>query len=369
MKRPLGCACLLFILLIRLFYILFPPFLPDYSAWKGRTVYVNGQVMSIKKQEISGETRTVYLLKEVSLEKSSATQSSYFSDKSNSVSNTKDHSGTLYVHDKIYCYSNVSHSQIHIGSHVRLKGTFYPYEAAGNPGQFDSQFYYHVQGVGASLSDAEIILHNEDRNLFSQFLYDIKQYFLCKIDACFSPKYGGVMKTILLGDKTHLDSNLKDLFQEGGILHILTISGLHISMLGMGCFHLLRRIRIPVKFAAVAGLFLVILYGVMIGTQAATYRAVCMFVMQMSALLLGRTYDRLTGLSVAAMLLLLEQPLYVFYSGFLLSFGAVLGITLVAPLAESCCKNKGYIAEWFGKLFSGSIGVLAVTFPMQLYFF
>ncbi|MBR2036483.1 MAG: ComEC/Rec2 family competence protein, partial [Lachnospiraceae bacterium] len=90
---------------------------------------------------------------------------------------------------------------------------------------------------------------------------------------------------------------------------------------------------------------------------------------QMSALLLGRTYDRLTGLSVAAMLLLLEQPLYVFYSGFLLSFGAVLGVTVIAPMVEKLCKDKGTIVKWFGKLFSGGIGILAATFPIQLYFY
>ena len=149
MKRPLGCACLLFILFIRVFYTLFPPLLPDYSAWKGRTVYVNGQVVSIKEQEINGETQTVYLLEGVSLEKSSTVQTSYLSDKNNSVSNTKDNSGTTYVHDKIYCYSNISNSQIPIGSRVWVKGSFQPYESAQNPGQFDSKFYYHIQDIGA----------------------------------------------------------------------------------------------------------------------------------------------------------------------------------------------------------------------------
>ena len=369
MKRPLGCACLLFILFIRVFYTLFPPLLPDYSAWKGRTVYVNGQVVSIKEQEINGEIQTVYLLEGVSLEKSSTVQTSYLSDKNNSVSNTKDNSGTTYVHDKIYCYSNISNSQIPIGSRVWVKGSFQPYESAQNPGQFDSKFYYHIQDIGGGIWDAEVIWCNQEKTLFSQSLYNFKQYFLQKINTYFSPKYAGVMKTILLGDKADLDHALKDLFREGGILHILTISGLHISMLGMGCFNMLRRLKVPVKSAAVAGLLLVVMYGAMIGTQAATFRAICMFAMQMSALLLGRTYDRLTGLSVAAMLLLLEQPLYVFYSGFLLSFGAVLGVTVIAPLVEKLCKDKVTIVKWFGKLFSGGIGILAATFPIQLYFY
>ena len=369
MKRPLGCACLLFILFIRVFYIFFPPLLPDYSAWKGENVYVTGQVEAINKQEINGETRTVFLLKNVSLVKNGAVQTSYLSDKNISVSSTKDNSKTTYKHNKIFCYSQDSNFQISIGSSVLVCGSFQPYDAAHNPGQFDSRFYYHIQGIGGCLWDANLLWCDGGQNVYFQSLHHFKHHLLQKMDTYFMPKYGGVMRTILLGDRSQLDSGLKDLFREGGILHILTISGLHISMLGMRCFKLLRRIKVPIKLSAVIGLFLVILYGMMIGTQAATFRAICMFSMQMFALLLGRTYDRLTGLSVAAMLLLLEQPLYVFYSGFLLSFGAVLGITMVAPPVEKCCKGKGMAVEWFGKLFAGSIGVFATTFPIQLYFF
>ena len=177
------------------------------------------------------------------------------------------------------------------------------------------------------------------------------------------------MKTILLGDRSDLDKDLKNLFQEGGILHILTISGMHISMLGMGSFRLLRKAGASQKVSAVAGIGIILLYGAMIGTQAATFRAICMFALQMAAILTGRTYDRLTGLSVAAVLLLLERPLYVFYSGFLLSFGAVLGVTVVSPLLEKLCKNKSAWVKWFCKLFSGGIGILLATFPVQLYFY
>ena len=177
------------------------------------------------------------------------------------------------------------------------------------------------------------------------------------------------MKTILLGDKTDLDKGLKQLFQEGGILHILTISGLHISMLGTGSFRILRKIGVSLKVSAVTGLLIVVLYGAMIGTGAATFRAICMFIMQMATILLGRTYDRLTGLSIAAILLLLEQPMYVFYSGFLLSFGAVLGITVLSPMVERFCKDRGAFVEHAGKLFSGGIGILLATFPIQLYYY
>lgn len=352
MKRPLGCACLLFILFIRLFYICFPPSMPDYAAWQGRKVYAYGRVSSVTLQEIQGETQIRYLINQVSLKEG------------NSADNI------TYTHDKIYCYiKDTGEEALPIGCRVWVSGTFEEYEAAQNPGQFDSKFYYHIQDIGASLKKAEIIRCDTGKNILLQSLYTFKTYFLQKLDNVFTPKYGGVMKTVLLGDKTDLDSEMKALFREGGILHILTISGMHISMLGMGSFRLMRKVRVPIKGAAVTGLLVVLFYGAMIGTQAATFRAICMFLLQMAALLLGRTYDRLTGLSVAAMLLLLEQPMYVFYSGFLLSFGAVLGITVLAPRIEALGTDRGAAVKRLLQTFSGSIGILAATFPIQAYFY
>ena len=200
-------------------------------------------------------------------------------------------------------------------------------------------------------------------------MYKIKEFLMEKARSLFSEKYAGVMETILLGERGNLNKGLKKLFQEGGILHILTISGLHISMLGMGSFKVMRKLGFPMKWSACIGLAFVVLYGEMIGAQAATFRAICMFALQMGAILLGRTYDRLTALSVAAVLLLLEEPAYMFYSGFLLSFGAVLGVTIIAPVLLELCKRKGKLLKGIGKMFSGGIGILLATFPIQLYFY
>lgn len=69
----------------------------------------------------------------------------------------------------------------------------------------------------------------------------------------------------------------------------------------------------------------------MTGLQTSTLRALVMFLLSIIAMCLGRTYDLLSATTFAAILLLLENPLYLFHTGFLLSFGAVMGIGLVYP--------------------------------------
>lgn len=360
MKRPLGCACLFFILFVRVFYVLFPPVLADYGSRKGQEVYVNGQISAVRVQHIEGETQITYTLKAVSLTEDSTGSSSYGN------SNEKE---IIYSHDKIYCNFQDPKIQLHIGEWVWVRGTFMPYTQAENPGQFDSRLYYHIKGVGAEIKNTKLVWHGEAYHVFADGLYRVKAYFADKLERRFGETYGAVMKNILLGDNTDIDAETKQLFQEGGILHILSISGSHISMLGMGCVGIFRKCGLDKKTSAGMGFLVVLLYGMMIGTTASSFRAICMFGFQMAAVLLGRTYDRLTGLSVAAVLLLLEQPMYVFYSGFLLSFGAVLGITLLAPVVTELTKSKGWLLEKAGSVFSGSIGILLATFPIQVCYF
>mgnify|MGYP001706233105 CR=1 FL=1 len=50
------------------------------------------------------------------------------------------------------------------------------------------------------------------------------------------------MQTLLLGEKEELDAEVKALYQKNGIAHILSISGLHITLLGMGVYRLLKRL-------------------------------------------------------------------------------------------------------------------------------
>lgn len=76
---------------------------------------------------------------------------------------------------------------------------------------------------------------------------------------------------------------------------------------------------------SVVAIILMLLYGDMVGMSTSAYRAIFMFALKMGAQLLHRTYDMLTALALAAAGVLLEQPLYLYHAGFLLSFGAILG--------------------------------------------
>lgn len=135
-------------------------------------------------------------------------------------------------------------------------------------------------------------------------------------------------------------------------------------MLVYGVF---KKINVPRIPSAVFCIALMTAYGDMIGMSGSAYRAIFMFGMKLFADMLRRTYDMLTALFLAAVLLVAQQPLYLRQPGFLLSFGAVLGISM---FSEMVCPDleriKSRIFRKISAAISGSFSIFLIHFPIIL---
>lgn len=218
-----------------------------------------------------------------------------------------------------------------IGETVRVSGKVSRFREAGNPGEFDLREYYQILNISYKLNQTEILERSGSCSLLKEKLFQIKSRCCEVLEQIYPEKEASVLKAMLLGDKNGLDEEVKELYQLNGLVHILAISGLHVSLLGMGVSGFLKRCRVPVWMRVPAAVGIMCCYGVMTGMGVSTWRAVFMFALHLAAELFGRTYDMLTALSLAAVLMLTGQPLLVRHSGFLLSFGAVLGIGIILP--------------------------------------
>ena len=123
--------------------------------------------------------------------------------------------------------------------------------------------------------------------------------------------------------------------------------------------------KTPASLAAAAGM---VLYGMFTGSGTATVRAVVMFAVRMGAVAVGRTYDSLSALSLAAILMLAENPLYLEQSGFWLSFGAVTAISGVYPVlaGEKAERKRRGEKTGLASVKVGSVVLLPARFLLTL---
>ena len=248
-----------------------------------------------------------------------------------------------------------------IGSTVLVTGEFALFSESTNPGEFDYARYYQGKRIGGKLTGTKVLAESKEYGRIREALFALKEYFGRRLDAVFPAREAGVMRTMLLGDRSYLDQELKEVYQDGGIIHVLSISGLHVSLLGMGLYELLRRLGIKGSVACVAASVVLVLYGIMTGMSVSACRAIGMFLLRMLSFLWGRTYDLLTALGVMAAMMLCTVPVYGVNSGFWLSFASLLGVGVLLPIWEkSASEHKGGRA---------GCSVFLATLPLTLLFY
>ena len=254
---------------------------------------------------------------------------------------------------------------IKLGNQIQIQGELSYFKEARNPGNFDQKFYYEKQGLHASIWAKNCRITDQETWKFREWLAKLRRNWKRLLVSQMGARHGNSMSAILLGEKSELDAQMKALYQKSGIGHILAISGLHMSFIGMGFYGLLRRVGCPVKPAGVLGILFLLGYTVMIGGGVSAIRAFVMFGIRVGADLCGRAYDMATSLAVAAALIAMESPMYLRDAGYLLSFGAVLGMAAVYPLMMSQGKTESKILQSF----QASLAVNLVLFPVMLSFY
>lgn len=255
-----------------------------------------------------------------------------------------------------------------VGDEVQVTCRLKAFERPVNHGEFDNEWYYKTQNIWVrGTGQIQVV---KPANTYFKFLDNFKKHFLQNIDNIATEDTKGILKSVIMGDKSCLDQEISQDFQENGIAHILAISGLHLSIIGMTLYRLLRKIGLRFFICALVSGAVLVSYGIMTGNSISTVRALIMFIISVNAQVTGRRYDIITGASLAALLLLLQYPLYITSGGFLLSFGAVSGIVFVArPLSGIFPENAGKFIKIPGKAFIASLGVTIVTMPVLGCFF
>lgn len=277
-----------------------------------------------------------------------------------SLSETKtwNSSGVLVYLDNI---DGIQH-----GNFIRVKGSLLPFVKASNPGQFDEFSYYKTKEITCKVFGEEFtIIHTETSSL-KHVLYSLKNSMINNLLVAFPEKEAGILSLILLGEKSLIEDESNLLYKENGISHILAISGLHISLLGMGLFHLLRKIlyMIPSVLIVVA---VMLCYGVITNFSISASRAILMLFISLVSFLLGKTYDMISSMALAALVLLFHCPLELYSAGFQLSFSALFGISIIAPTLEKLIPCGNY-SKYIRPLIM-SVSIQIATIPILLYHF
>ena len=228
---------------------------------------------------------------------------------------------------------------------------------AANPGQFRPCASARLEGIFYEIGRAEIVSESPGAPGFADRIREAalraQERVRERICRQYPEDVSGILAAVLIGDRSGIAEEQKELWRDGGIFHILAISGLHLTMAGTALRWILDRAGMPVKWSGLTAVLALTVYTVVIGAPVSAVRALVMFVYLTGARIFFRSPDRWNAIALASLLILLGNPWYLFAPGFQLSFSAVILLTL--------CRRRG-------KLFT-ALALYLGMLPVQLWYF
>lgn len=247
------------------------------------------------------------------------------------------------------------------GMKVWVSGQAELFEGPRNPGEFDYRLYSRSKKLRVKIRGWDARVTDRSAPPYRRLIKTVHHKAESVLEQFCEPEDRGIYQALLLGDQTLLSGEVRDLYQESGIAHLLAVSGLHVSLIGMGLYGLLRRFGIGYGGAGALAGAVLFFYGGLTGFGPSVFRALAMILCTFFASYLGRTCDLLSAAALSLFFLALDSPYQLFAGGVQLSYGAVAAVGLGNEISRGWSRKRQTL--WI------SFCIQIVTYPILLYHF
>ncbi|HEV7275399.1 MAG TPA: ComEC/Rec2 family competence protein [Devosiaceae bacterium] len=271
------------------------------------------------------------------------------------------------------------------GDTIRAPIRFYPVPGPVVPGGHDTQFHAYFGGIGAYGSTTGVLERIGEGEGWSavRTVDSVRRGIRDCIHAALSQPSAGIATALFIGDQSGVSDAARETMATAGLAHVLSISGLHLTMVAGGIFIGLRLLlslsdslarRISVKrLAALGGIAAALLYFSVSGGSVAATRATLMILLVFGAVLCGRRALTMRNVALAALVVLLLDPASAFRPSFQLSFAAVAALIGAWELARHRESGEQGLARKVWRYFFGvavtSLVAGAATMLFSVYHF
>lgn len=232
------------------------------------------------------------------------------------------------------------------GRRVRVTAVLMPPPAPASPGAYDfgrTAYYLRIGGVGYAYGHLSDVGADHDDTQYqgvSLFVEQLRARITERIHSVLPGSTGGIASALITGNRSAISEDDEQALRDAGLAHVLAIAGLHMALVGLGLFWIVRAalaaiptlaLRYPIKkIAAVAALCSAVFYLAISGATSASTRAFVMLALMLISILFDRPALSMRSLALAASIILVLGPESLLEPGFQMSFAAVMSLIAVA---------------------------------------
>ena len=232
------------------------------------------------------------------------------------------------------------------GDHIAVRAVLMPPPAPASPGDYDfgrAAYYLRIGAVGYAYGKPAMLGAAPASGWIAQWSQELQllRYRMTQhIQSVLPGSDGGIASAIITGDRGAISPDDESALRDAGLAHVLAIAGLHMALVGLGLFWIVRALLALVpsialvypikKWAAVAALVGASIYLIIGGAAVPATRAYVMLATMLLAILFDRPALSMRSVALAAAVILLLRPESLIEPGFQMSFAAVVSLVAVA---------------------------------------
>ncbi|MBE0478737.1 ComEC family competence protein, partial [Candidatus Aerophobetes bacterium] len=269
--------------------------------------------------------------------------------------------GRIWV-NSFYPYKNLDY-----GDRVLIRGKlFLPEESAGEE-NFSWRNYLAYQGIFSQINTGKVdVLQRNQGNFLVHLAFSTADWMKDVISQGLPHPFSATLKGMMLGDRETLPPNILNSFRVTGTAHVLVVSGLHVGLLLLIIFSLVRLIGFSQRIAFLVSMPVIFYYAILTGLRPPIVRASLMAIIGIICYFLDRQVPLIIILFLAAFFILIINPLSLFTVSFQLSFLAVGGIVYLTPYLE---KKMRVMPDFLKKPLSVSCAAQIFLLPLLAFYF
>ncbi|MFC1571763.1 DNA internalization-related competence protein ComEC/Rec2 [Candidatus Margulisiibacteriota bacterium] len=262
-------------------------------------------------------------------------------------------------------------SKLNYGDKVEVSGKLEEIESLSNPGIMSFADYLKNKGISCQLRSTRAppkILATNGGNKFKKVSIRIRNRLMLIPKQTLPEPYSTLLASIIFGTRaSRTPKEIKEVYKRAGVAHLLVASGMHLGILVGVCLFVVRSSKMPLWLGVLITSLVNFLYAMMTGFGPSILRAAIMAEIVLIGLLVEREKEIYTALALAALIILLFNPKYLFDIGFQLSFAATWAMVYISPVINE--KIKPYMPRMVSTTLSVAVSPVLATIPITIFHF
>ena len=251
-----------------------------------------------------------------------------------------------------------------VGDGIQLVGTISEFHDYGNPGRMNTVMSNKAKGIcgRAMISKYSLVIEPRQEKSLARLAEQVRKQYEAYMAQAMPKQDAAAIFAMLFGGYQGIRPELLEAFTITGIVHILSVSGSHITLMAGTANIVGRFLHMSPRATAALATGVILFYSLLAGAIPPVIRSALMGILTLLALTAGRERDAQHILGLVALGLLLYSPLWLFDISFQLSFGATAGLLYLAPPLRERLRKKLpiFVADSLAVTIGAQLSVLPI---------